>query len=50
MIRLIKQYNIYWNVWMGLSYRIIVELMIVWKNSFNYTIQYLLECLDGLIL
>ena len=47
-IRLIIQYNIYWNVWMGLSCSIIVE--IVWKDSFNYTIYYLLECLVGFVL
>ena len=38
------QYNIYWNVWLGLSCRIIVDVRIVWKDSFDYTMHYLLEC------
>ena len=35
---------------MGLSCRIILDVRIVWKDSFNYTIQCLLECLDGFVL
>ena len=35
---------------MGLSGMIILDVRIVWKDSFNYTIQYLLECLDVFVL
>ena len=35
MICLIIQYNFYWNVWMGLSCRIILGVRIVWNDSFN---------------
>ena len=35
---------------MGLSFRVILDVTIVWKDSFNYTIQYLLECLNGYVL
>ena len=38
------QYNIYWNVWLGLSCWIILDVRIVWKDLFNYTMHYLLEC------
>ena len=34
---------------MGLSCRIILGVRIVWKDSFNYTMQYLLEYLDGFV-
>ena len=35
---------------MGLSCKIILDVRIVWKNSFNYTIPYLLGCLDVVVL
>ena len=35
---------------MRLSCRIIEDVRIVWKDSFYYTIQYLLECLDVFVL
>ena len=35
---------------MGLSCRIILGVRFVWKDLLNYTIQYLLECLDGFVL
>ena len=48
--RLNIQYHINWNAWVRLSNRIIVDVRIVWKDSFNYTIQCLLECLDVFVL
>ena len=35
---------------MDLSCRIIVDVRIVWKDSFNYTIPYLLGCLGVIVL
>ena len=35
---------------MGMFCRIILDVTIVWKDAFNYTIQYFLKCLDGFVL
>ena len=32
-----------------MSCRITLDVKIVWKDLFNYTIQYLLEYLDGFV-